>query len=53
MLLWRLHEGDSPLIVSVPHAGRHVPDAIALRMTPEAQALPDTRWSPDRFARFF
>jgi len=52
MLLWRLHQGDSPLIVSVPHAGRHVPDAIALRMTPEAHALPDTDWHVDALYRF-
>ena len=26
MLLWNLARGDSPLIVSVPHAGRHVPE---------------------------
>jgi len=52
MLLSRLHQGDSPLIVSVPHAGRHVPDAIALRMTPEAHALPDTDWHVDALYRF-
>ncbi|HSC22197.1 MAG TPA: N-formylglutamate deformylase [Casimicrobiaceae bacterium] len=52
MLLWRLECGDSPLIVSVPHAGRHVPDAIALRMTPEARALPDTDWHVDELYRF-
>lgn len=52
MLLWDLHRGDSPLIVSVPHAGRHVPDAIALRMTPEARALPDTDWHVDALYRF-
>jgi N-formylglutamate amidohydrolase len=52
MLLWRLERGDSPLIVSVPHAGRHVPDAIALRMTPQARALPDTDWHVDELYRF-
>ena len=52
MLLARLHQGDSPLIVSVPHAGRHVPDAIALRMTPPARALPDTDWHVDALYRF-
>ncbi|HXR57145.1 MAG TPA: N-formylglutamate deformylase [Casimicrobiaceae bacterium] len=52
MLLWQLHQGDSPLIVSVPHAGRHVPDAIALRMQPNALALPDTDFHVDRLYRF-
>ena len=37
MLLWNLWRGDSPLIVSVPHAGRHVPDAIALRLSDRAR----------------
>jgi len=44
MVLWQLSRGDSPLIVSVPHAGRHVPDAIRLRMHAAAHALPDTDW---------
>jgi N-formylglutamate amidohydrolase len=52
MLLWQLHRGDSPLIVSVPHAGRHVPDAIALRMQPKARALPDTDFHVDALYRF-
>ena len=47
MLLWHAMRGDSPLIVSVPHAGRHVPDAIALRMAPAARELPDTDWHVD------
>lgn len=52
MLLSRLHHGDSPLVVSVPHAGRHLPDAIALRMTREARALPDTDWHVDTLYDF-
>jgi N-formylglutamate amidohydrolase len=52
MLLWQLHRGDSPLIVSVPHAGRHVPDAIALRMEAHARALPDTDFHVDALYRF-
>jgi N-formylglutamate amidohydrolase len=52
MLLWHLTRGDSPVIVNVPHAGRHVPDAIALRMTPVARTLPDTDWHVDELYRF-
>lgn len=52
MLLWELSRGDSPLVVDVPHAGRHVPDAIALRMTRAARALPDTDWHVDELYRF-
>ena len=39
MVLWTLHRGDSPLIVDVPHAGTHIPDAIAMRLTDEARAV--------------
>lgn len=52
MLLWQLARGDSPLIVNVPHAGRHVPDAIGLRMVPHARTLPDTDWHVDALYRF-
>lgn len=38
------HEGDSPLLISVPHDGCHLPDAMRERMTPEGIALPDTDW---------
>jgi N-formylglutamate amidohydrolase len=52
MELWKLHQGNAPLIVDVPHAGLHVPDAIALRLTPAAQALPDTDWHVDELYAF-
>jgi N-formylglutamate amidohydrolase len=52
MLLHELFRGDSPLVIDVPHAGRHVPDAIALRLTPAARALPDTDWHVERLYAF-
>ena len=52
MLLWEIARRDSPLIVNVPHAGRHVPDALAFRMTEEARALPDTDWHVDALFDF-
>jgi N-formylglutamate amidohydrolase len=52
MELWRLTRGDSPLVVSVPHAGRHIPDAIALRMSAQARDVPDTDWHVDELYRF-
>ena len=52
MLLWELSRGDSPLIVDVPHAGRHIPDAILLRMRSPVRALPDTDWHVDTLYRF-
>jgi N-formylglutamate amidohydrolase len=52
MLLAELTRGDSPLVVNVPHAGRHVPDALVARMTPAARALPDTDWHVEKLYAF-
>ena len=37
-------DGTAPLVVSVPHAGTHLPPSIASCLTPAARALPDTDW---------
>ena len=42
--VYGFHEGHSPLLVSVPHDGIHVPDDVRDRMTPEGAAVPDTDW---------
>jgi N-formylglutamate amidohydrolase len=52
MLLFELHRGDAPLIVDVPHAGTHIPDAIRARLTPAARALPDTDWHVEKLYGF-
>jgi N-formylglutamate deformylase len=44
--------GDSPLIISVPHAGTAVPQELAPRLTPMALALPDTDWHVARLYDF-
>ncbi len=49
---YTLHEGRSPLVVSVPHAGTGVPDEIAARFTDAARALPDTDWHVHRLYAF-
>ncbi len=41
---FELRRGSSPLLVSIPHDGRVVPEDIASRFTPKAAALPDTDW---------
>jgi len=52
MLLADLVRGDSPLLVNVPHAGTHVPDAIRLRLSAAARVLPDTDWHVERLYAF-
>jgi N-formylglutamate deformylase len=47
-----LHRGTRPLVVSVPHAGTFVPDALRARFTADASALPDTDWHVDRLYAF-
>lgn len=49
---YRFHQGAIPLLVSVPHDGRDVPDDIARRMTEEARQLPDTDWHVRRLYDF-
>ncbi|MGH8211680.1 MAG: N-formylglutamate deformylase [Rhodanobacteraceae bacterium] len=39
-----LHQGNAPLLVSLPHDGTEIPEAIAARMTSEALRVPDTDW---------
>ena len=43
-----LQRGDAPLLVSLPHAGTHLPIDIAGRMTGPARHVPDTDWHVDR-----
>ena len=40
--------GDSALLISVPHAGTHIPESLHARMTPTALAVPDTDWHVPR-----
>ena len=39
-----LHEGNSPLLISIPHSGTRLTAEVAQGMTPAAKALPDTDW---------
>lgn len=52
MEIFRLSEGDTPVLVSIPHAGTRVPAGITDRMTPEARLLADTDWHVDRLYDF-
>ena len=44
--------GQSPLVISLPHAGRRIPGALALRLTAAARAVPDTDWHVERLYGF-
>ncbi|MFM9887907.1 MAG: N-formylglutamate deformylase [Burkholderiales bacterium] len=52
MELFRYQPGSSPLVVSIPHVGTHIPPGLATRMTPAALRLPDTDWHLDRLYNF-
>lgn len=47
-----LHRGTVPLLVSLPHDGSAIPDALAARMTAEARRAPDTDWHVSRLYAF-
>ena len=49
---FRWRQGATPLLVSMPHTGTHVPDVLLRRMTPAARALPDTDWHLERLYDF-
>ena len=44
MDVFSFHAGNSPLLVSIPHDGCHVPADIREQMTSAGLALPDTDW---------
>ena len=39
---------DGPIVLGVPHAGTHVPDAIRARLNETGRLLADTDWHVDR-----
>ena len=50
--LFRFRQGIGSLVVSCPHAGTTIPDAIRARMTKAGLGLPDTDWNVDRLYDF-
>lgn len=42
--VYRFVAGDSPLLISVPHDGRLIPEDQRARMTEAGLAIPDTDW---------
>lgn len=50
--VFTLHQGSIPLLVSIPHAGTHLPDDIARTMTPVARHVDDCDWHLERLYGF-
>ncbi len=44
MPVFEHHSGELPLLISVPHDGRDIPDGVRARMTDTGQSIPDTDW---------
>lgn len=52
MAPFKFRAGRTPLLVSMPHTGTHIPEHLAERLTPAAKALPDTDWHLERLYDF-
>jgi N-formylglutamate deformylase len=47
-----LQQGTSPLLISIPHVGTHIPAALRDRLQPRAQDVEDTDWHLNRLYDF-
>lgn len=52
MVLFRFKPGTTPLLVSMPHVGTHIPQDLLARMAPVAARLDDTDWHLERLYDF-
>lgn len=43
-----IHQGDSPVVLGLPHTGTHVPDGIKERLNDLGRGLDDTDWHIER-----
>ena len=50
--MYEYHQGDSAVLINVPHCGTCLPEALADAMTEEARQLSDTDWHVDRLYGF-
>jgi len=50
--IYTLQRGRTPLLVSLPHAGTHIPPAIAGKLQPRALQVEDTDWFLDQLYAF-
>jgi N-formylglutamate deformylase len=49
---YRFKQGTAPLLLSMPHVGTHIPDALSRRMMPIAHTVPDTDWHLEQLYDF-
>jgi len=52
MEIFRFRQGHSPLLVSMPHDGTHIPPDLAAGMTEAGLGVPDTDWHVSRLYDF-
>ncbi|MEM5324983.1 N-formylglutamate deformylase [Paraburkholderia sp. JHI2823] len=50
--LFTLERGEAPLVISIPHLGTHIPEALRPLYTEAALTLADTDWHLDRLYAF-
>lgn len=50
--VFTLHPGTRPLLLSLPHVGTHLPDALRPRLVPRALQVEDTDWHLERLYAF-
>lgn len=51
-MTFRLHRGDAPLLVSIPHMGTMIPDELQAGFHPRALEVEDADWHLDRLYAF-
>ncbi|REL31451.1 N-formylglutamate deformylase [Thalassotalea euphylliae] len=49
---YSLHQGSTPLLISMPHNGQAIPNDIAANMTADGLAVRDTDWHLDKLYDF-
>ena len=50
--IYTLHRGTRPLLLSLPHVGTVLPDALKPRLVPRALAVEDTDWHLEQLYAF-
>jgi N-formylglutamate deformylase len=51
-MIYTLHQGTKPLLVSLPHVGTHIPDDLQAAYMPRALAVENTDWHLEHLYAF-